>query len=207
MKPLPAVAVALLIPAALTAHAKNKKPSVPAVFGQARYVYVEATDGKEFDPNLNPDDRIAIADVRDALGNWGRYVLTTSRDEADVVIVVRKGRAVGADVDITPHHGTLAGGPGQPPGMGEGVGLGAEAGPSDDLMEVCQVNSDGRLSGPLWEQSMPEGLRAPKITLLEQFEEAVDKAYPPHPAGTKAQTQQSSQQGTAQAQQPPSQKP
>lgn len=185
MKPHQAVAIALLFPAALVLQAKNKKPVVPAVFGQVRYVFVEAIDGQEFDPNLNPDDRIAIADVRDALDNWKRYILTTSRSEADVVIVVRKGRAEGANVGITPHHGQLPGGAGQsgqagqPGSIGSGAQFGADAGPADDLFEVCQVKTDGKLSSPLWEHSMPNGLNAPKVMLLEQFEEAVDKAYPP----------------------------
>jgi hypothetical protein len=202
MKPHQAVALTLLFPSALLLQAKNKKPIVPAVFGQAQYVYVEAVDGKEFDPNLNPDDRIAIADLRDALGSWKRYILTTSRDEAQLVFVVRKGRAAQGTVELTPRHGSLPGGAGQPGGIGAGAGIGAEVGPPDDLLEVCMVNTDGMLGGPLWERSMPDGLNAPKVMLLEQFEEAVDKAYPPQPAGTP---QKSSQQQPAQ--QPPPQQP
>lgn len=181
MKLRQSVALALLLPAALLLRAKDKKPSVPAVFGQAKYVYVEAIDGQEFDPNLNPDDRIAIADVRDALDNWKRYILTTSRSDADVVIVVRKGRLESANVGIAPRRGQMPGGAGQPGGIGSGEQIGGDVGPPDDLLEVCQVNPDGKLSGPLWHQSMPNGLNAPKVMLLVQFEEAVDKAYPPQP--------------------------
>ena len=94
MKPHKAIALLLLFPAALLLQAKDKKKTiVPAVFGQARYVYVEAVDGREFDPNLYPEDREAIADVRDALADWNRYTLTTEREQADLVIVVRKGDA------------------------------------------------------------------------------------------------------------------
>lgn len=193
-------------------HAKNKKPVVPAVFGQAQYVYVEAVDGQEFDPNLYPDDRIAIADVRDALDNWKRYILTISRSEADVVIVVRKGRLASANVGIAPRRGSLPGSggqPGQPGPIGAGAGIGADVGPADDLFEVCQVNPDGKLSGPLWERTMPNGLNAPDVMLLAQFEEAVDKAYPPQPRAAtsqKASQQQPAQQQPAQ-QQPAQQKP
>jgi hypothetical protein len=187
-------------------HAKDKKPAVPALFAQARYVYVEAIDGEEFDRNLDPDDRMAIADVRDALSNWKRYILTTSRSEADVVIVVRKGRAESGIVGITPHHGQLPNGasqpvqqgqpgqPGQQGSIGAGGQIGAEAGPPDDLFEVCPVNTDGGLSNPLWEHSMPNGLNAPDVALLEQFEKAVDKAYPPQPAAQKQQSQATQQQ-------------
>jgi hypothetical protein len=214
MKPHQSVALALLLPAAILLHAnllhaKDKKPTgVPALFGQARYVYVEAIDGQEFDQNLDPDDRIAIADVRDALSNWKRYILTTSRSEADVVIVVRKGRAESGNVGITPHHGQLPNGasqpvqpgqPGQPGSTGAGAQFGADAGPGEDLFEVCPVNTDGKLSSPLWERSMPEGLRAPQVALLEDFERAVDKAYPPQPVATplKATQQQPAQQPAA----------
>ncbi|MGP8252680.1 MAG: hypothetical protein ACLQHF_11635 [Terracidiphilus sp.] len=189
MKLHKAVAFLLLFPAALLVQAKDKKsPSVPAVFGQARYVYVEAIDGQEFDPNLNPDDRIAIADVRDALDNWKRYMLTTSRSEADLVIVVRKGRAESGNVGITPRRGQLPNGAGQPGEIGSGGQMGGEADRPEDFFEVCQVKTNGGLSTPLWQRSMPDGLRAPQVMLLEQFEEAVDKAYPRQPAAApKAQ--------------------
>lgn len=213
MKLHQSVAIALLFSAALVLQAKDKKPAVSAVFGQAKYVYVEAIDGKEFDPNLDPDDRIAIADVIDALDKWRRYILTTSQDEAEVVIVVRKGRLAREEAGISPRQGPMPGGAGQPgqPGMGgpigPGVQMGAEAGPPDDLFEVCQVNTNGKLGAPLWQRSMPNGLTAPDVMLLKQFEEAVDKAYPPKPApAPQAQTQgsqtQPAQQQPAQGQKP-----
>ena len=204
MKPHQAVALTLFLPVALLLQAKDKKPNVPAVFGQAKYVYVEAIDGKEFDSNLNPDDRVAIADVRDALDNWKRYILTTSRSDADVVIVVRKGRLESANAGIAPHRGQMPGGAGQPGGIGSGEQIGGEVGPPDDLFEVCQVNPDGKLSGPLWHQSMPNGLNGPKVMLLVQFEEAVDKAYPPQPPAQKLQSHGTQTQST---QPQPAQKP
>jgi hypothetical protein len=215
MKLHTAVTLLFLFPAALQVHAKNKKPAgVPAVLAQARYVYVEATDGTEFDPNLNAEDRTAIADVRDALAKWKRYTEVTSKDEADLVIVVRKGRLASANAGITPRPGQLPnGGPGQLPngssrqggiGAGEyGSDVGVEAGPADDLFEVCTVDANGKLSAPLWLRTLPDGLRAPGVMLLEQFEDAVDNAYPPQPAGTTK-----TQQTPPPAQQPaPQQKP
>lgn len=197
MKPHKAIALLLLFPAALLVQAKNKKQSgVPAVFGQARYVYVEAVDGKEFDPNLNPPDREAIADVRDALTDWHRYTLTTERDQADLVIVVRKGRVASTDVAVSPRGGSsspsLGGSMGtQAPGQGRanapmggpGIEADAEMGPPDDLFEVCQINQNGKLSTPLWERTMQDGLDAPRVLLLRQFRDAVEKAYPSQTAG------------------------
>jgi hypothetical protein len=63
------IAVLLLLgfAAAGLLRAKDKKPSVPEVFGRAHTAYVEAVDGQQFDRGLDPDEREAIADVQDAL--------------------------------------------------------------------------------------------------------------------------------------------
>jgi hypothetical protein len=180
----------LLLPTVVLAQKKTKKPNVPEVFAHARYVYVEAIDGEEFNPNLYPADRMAIADVRDALHKWGRYALTMDRNQAELVFVVRKGRLAGAEA-----RGTVGtGGPypqtgpqdGQIPGRGQrpqepGFGVGGEAGPPDDLLQVCLLNADGRLGGPLWIRSFAGGLDAPRVVLFAQFKNDVEKAYPSAP--------------------------
>jgi hypothetical protein len=186
----------VLLPIVALAQHKTKKPIVPAIFNHAQYVYVEAVDGQEFDPALNPDDRQAIADVRDALGQWNRYTLTTRRKDADIVIVVRKGRAVEgkAGVIIGTGSGTGNGSgsgpqgnpsPGQPRGQsGPGVGVvgGGEVGTPDDLFEICRLNTDGTLGNPLWMRTFPDGLDGPRVMLFEQFKDAVENAYPSQPA-------------------------
>lgn len=191
-----ALLILLLAPGFVAAQKKAKKPIVPAVFNSARFVYVQAVDGQEFDRNLYPEDRMAIADVRDALQVWGRYTLTVERDKADLVFVVRKGRLASADVDggIGTGQNPQVGGqrvqfPGnqrqQGPGAGgpasAGVGVGAEAGPPDDLLQVCQLTPNGKLSAPLWIHSFANGLDAPRLLLFKQFKDAVEKAYPNPP--------------------------
>ena len=53
MKSIKVIALLLLLlPAVVLAQKKTKKPIVPEVFAHARFVYVEAIDGDEFDPNL-----------------------------------------------------------------------------------------------------------------------------------------------------------
>ncbi len=156
---------------------------------------MEAVDGQEFDPRLNPDDRQAIADVQAALQKWNRYALTTRREDANIVIVVRKGRAVVAKAGVI--IGSSSGGPGpqgnpspgQPRGQaGPGVGVvgGGEVGTPDDLFEICQLNTDGTLSTPLWMRTFPDGLDGPKVMLFKQFKDAVDRAYPIQPANQPA---------------------
>jgi hypothetical protein len=183
--------ILVLLPIAAFAQHKPKKPIVPAIFKNAQFAYVEAIDGQEFDPRLNPDDRQAIADVQVALRQWNRYALTTRREDANIVIVVRKGRAVVARAGVI--VGSSSGGaspqenpsPGQPRGQaGTSVGVvgGGEVGTPDDLFEVCQLNSNGTLSSPLWLRTFPDGLDGPQMMLFEQFKDAVERAYPSQPA-------------------------
>ena len=89
------------------AHSKPKKPDLPAVFQNAKYVYVEAVDGDILKPGLFPEDRHAISDVQDSLREWKRYAIALSRKDADLVFVVRKGRLAAAQV----HGGISAGSP------------------------------------------------------------------------------------------------
>jgi hypothetical protein len=173
--------VLLLVATAAQAplSAKNKKPSVPEVFGSARTVYVESVNGQQFDRDLDPEDREAIADVQDALQAWKRYRLVTQREEADLVFVVRKGFV----------HPSEMGSGDTPGGWNPGRGIpgddrpvqplpGDEGRASADLLKVCQVNADGKLTNPLWVRTLAEGLNPPQVLLFRQFRDEVDKAYP-----------------------------
>lgn len=190
MKPFKMIAlVVVLVPALATVQAKSKKPEkLPAVFRNAQYVYVQAVNGQQFDPQLYPEDRQAIADVHDALREWNRYTLTMQRKDADLVIVVHKSRIVGADVGV--HAGNNPGqvgipASGQPRGQtrpGVGVSTQSEAGTPDDLFEVCQINSQGKLSAPIWMHTLAGGLDGPDLPLFAQFRDAVDRDYPAQPA-------------------------
>lgn len=184
MKRLTTVALLLvLVPTLAFAKKKPKKPVVSALFEQARYVYVEAIDGDAIDPALYPPDRQAMANVEQALRDWNRYVLTFDRREADLIFVVRKGRLAGAQVGYS--RGNIPG-PGtgrtpgrQRPGVSSATRVGAEVGPKDDLLEVCQFNSDGTLSAPVWIHTERDGLDAPGVPLFKQLKDGVDRAYPP----------------------------
>lgn len=66
-----------------------KAPPFPGVLANARYVYVAAYDGDQFDPNLLPEDRLAIANVQDAIQKWGKLFVVYQPDQADVVIMVQ----------------------------------------------------------------------------------------------------------------------
>jgi hypothetical protein len=170
------------------AHGKPKKPDVPAVFQNARYVYVEAEDGDLLKPGLYPEDRQAISDVQDSIRAWNRYAIAINRDEADLVIVVRKGRLAGAQL-----HGGISGGtrtqPGQPAnpdsnggpiiqgGRSAEVGAGGEVGPDVDILRIY-IQNDGKLTGTVWAREQDGGLDAPAVPLMAQLKAAVEHAYP-----------------------------
>jgi hypothetical protein len=178
-----------VVPLACIAQKKAKKPEVPAALAQAKFVYVEAIDGGEFDRNLYPADRMAIADVRDYIKAWGRYTITVERDKADLIFIVRKGRLASADVNTNvgvqdPRYPSPTGQPSAPGQRGPrqpygSVGYGGEIGPAEDLLQICLYNAmNGKPGSPLWYRSEANGLDAPRVRLMAQFKDAVEKAYP-----------------------------
>lgn len=203
MKPLVAIALMMAVAGAVLAHAKDKKqPNVPATFNQAHTVYVEAVSGQQFDRNLDPEDREAIADVQDALQAWKRYRLVTQREDADIVIVVRRGSRTNPDGGLgsidnpnrNTNPNTVPNGlpnrgmdPNAPPMPGQrtsgpDIAPDMQTGASEDVFEVCQVNANGKLTRPLWNRTMENGLRGSRLLLFEQFKDAVEKVYPSQPA-------------------------
>lgn len=68
----------------------SSAPVFPKILINARYVYVTAYDGDQFDPNLLSEDRQAIASVQDAIQKWGRYVVVYRPQDADMIIAVQK---------------------------------------------------------------------------------------------------------------------
>ena len=189
----------LLLPTFAAAQKKGKKTTLPEVFDHARYVYVKATEGEEFKRDLDTADRLAIADVKDALKKWGRYTLTYDIENADLVFVVRKGRLASARVGggMTDDQDPMGGGPmggqqggGRVPGQqrtrGSELGVGGETGPEDDLLEVRQTSPNGKLSGPIWMHTFANGLNPPRLLLFVQLRDEVEKTYPKAPASPPA---------------------
>jgi hypothetical protein len=190
----------ILIPALALAQQKAKKHNdVPAVFQNASFVYVEAMDGDAMKPGLYPADRQAIVDVQDSLRDWNRYALATRREDAELALVVRKGRLASAQVHAgvsvgtrAPNSGNSTSGPapGQVGTGVDGVGVGAEGevGPENDMLRVYLVSSDGKLTGPVWTREIQDGLDPPAVLLMQQLRTAVERAYPSPPPAAKRQT-------------------
>ncbi len=85
----------MLLAVVMSGFAAPKPPDAaktapfPGVLVNARYVYVTAYDGDQFDPNLLPEDRQAIANVQDAIQKWGKLYLVYQPSQADIVIMVQ----------------------------------------------------------------------------------------------------------------------
>jgi hypothetical protein len=192
MKFYRALAVLSLVVAVVCVAQKAKKHAgVSGAFKDARYVYVQAQDGDIMKPGLYPEDRQAISDIEDGVRDWNRYALAISRREANLVFVVRKGRSAAEQ-----NQGGVSAGP-RPPGPptqsrqpgeipdGGGMGVGMEVGPTDDILQVFSTDPDGKLTGPIWQRAMRDGLEGPSVPLLRQLRAAVDHAYPSQPAPGK----------------------
>jgi hypothetical protein len=201
MKVFKSIAVLLTLVAPLALAKDKKKDTLPTVFLNARYVYVQAEDGDIMKPGLFPEDREAIANVQDALQDWKRYSLTIHREDADLIIIVRRGRLAAAQLHGGVGVGTPTGiggsypgrnpagpgntDPGQNPNRADSadtLGARGEVGPADDMLRVFTLTPQGKLSGPLWSREMKDGLDAPDVMLLHSLREAVDHAYPPQSA-------------------------
>ncbi len=64
-------------------------PAIPGTLSNARFVYVAAYDGDQFDPHLLPDDREAIGRVQDAIQKWGKLTVVYRPQDADIIMLVQ----------------------------------------------------------------------------------------------------------------------
>jgi hypothetical protein len=187
---LPAFVLLLAITGSAPATAKPKKPSAPEAFETAHTVFVEARDDHDItDIWLDPDDRKAILDVQDGIQDWGRYTLSRSRRDADLILVVYKGRVV-RDQSNSGAPGSLRLPVGHSPiqDPSDASQSGTNTGSPDGLTQekdrlwVYTIQSDGKLKGPIWRSEQERGLNGPNVLLLRRLEDEVEKAYPSAPA-------------------------
>ena len=81
--------VAAMISAASASNPNTANiPAFPGILANARYVYVAAYDGDQFNPNLISEDRNAISAVQEAIHDWGKLTIVYRPSEADIVILV-----------------------------------------------------------------------------------------------------------------------
>src|SRR5260370_36743489 len=70
-----AATLALAAPKSPKVNAAQNVPAFPGTLVNARYVYVTSYDGDQFNPDLLPEDRQAIATLQDPMRKWGRFIL------------------------------------------------------------------------------------------------------------------------------------
>lgn len=89
-KRLFALAMLCLVLAMLSAvAAADKTPRIPLTLSNARFVYVTAYDGDQFNVDLLPEDREAIARVQDAIEKWQKLTLVYRPQDADIILAVQ----------------------------------------------------------------------------------------------------------------------
>jgi hypothetical protein len=107
----------LLLSLALTtlsaAASSGNPPQMPRTLANARFVYVAAYDGDQFDPNLLPDDRAAIGRVEDAIQKWGKLTLVYRAQDADIILMVESRPSEDVLAVYDAHSGDARSGPSQ----------------------------------------------------------------------------------------------
>lgn len=83
------VLLTLLLTTLSMASDAGSVPQMPRTLSNARFVYVTAYDGDQFNPNLLPDDRAAIARIQDAIGKWGKLTVVYRAQDADIILAVQ----------------------------------------------------------------------------------------------------------------------
>jgi hypothetical protein len=159
---------------------QSKKHAPSAMLASAQYVIVEPYSGSDIpgatvDPHVSAEDREAVGSVQNAILQWGKYKLAARRSEADLLMFIRKGRLASATGGVHVHVGTGNPAPGAPNKTGADAAPlgGAEVGPDQDIFWVYSLDPDGKLTGPIWQKTLKDGLDAPQLVLFEKFKEAV----------------------------------
>jgi hypothetical protein len=183
------------------ALAKNNKPILPHYILDAHTVTVvidPAAGISLSDPNAN---QTAQRDVEAALLKWGRFTTVISSEDADLVIVLRKGHGKIADatisdprqnsrpgsvsrtdddISIGAQHGTPPPGTQGAPGPLDGNSTArpqAEIGNTDDSFQVFEGKKEyGSSEVPGWHWIHKNGLHAHDVPAVDEFRKAIDEA-------------------------------
>ena len=107
------VVLSLALSTLSAAAASGKTPPMPRTLANARFVYVAAYDGDQFNPNLLPDDRAAIGRVEDAIQKWGKLTVVYSAQDADIILMVESRPSEDVLAVYDAHSGDVRSGPSQ----------------------------------------------------------------------------------------------
>jgi hypothetical protein len=189
----------------LTVWAKDSVPGLPQYVLEARTVAVlidPEAGVSASDPNAN---QIAQKDVETALLKWGRFTTVLSPEQADLVIVIRKGSGKLTDATISdPRQNSR---PGSVTQTDDGVSVGVQHGPRpplstsqqpsrgphpdsdstahpqveggsrDDSFLVYQGKAVDPLDGPIaWRWDRKNALHSHDVPAVAEFRKAIEAA-------------------------------
>ncbi len=93
--------------------AAENVPQLPRTLANARFVYVTAYDGDQFNPQLLPEDRDAIVRVQDAIQKWGKLIVVYRPQDADIILAVESRPSEDVLAVYDAHSGDANSGPSQ----------------------------------------------------------------------------------------------
>ena len=147
----------------------KEKSAFPTFIVNAKYVLVTTYFGDNLaDSRVPPADRQAVIAVQDAIRDWGRYSLVYERKNAELIMLVRKGRTAETRDGIDIHAGSD-----RSPSLGKVTD--ADGGDPQDMLAIYNA-SLGTDTAPLWRDRMPAGLTAPKVKLVHELRAKVEAA-------------------------------
>src|SRR5438552_1941176 len=142
------------------------------------------------------ENGIARSDVEAALEKWGRFKLTVNPENADLVVVVRKGgKPIKPTIGGTGNGPPVVWNPGSTGDVTIGVGRTSppystpadpresqrptartEVGFPDDVFSVYPARVDVRDASPLWLYIAHDGLQHPTVPAVQKFRKAIEEA-------------------------------
>ncbi len=146
--------VLFFILATVVAVAQRPQQVLPKIVTHATWVYVTSYDGADPNPRGSPEDLQAIANVQDALKQWGKYKLVYRPEAAEIVILVHTSRP-----------------------------WGASSGHWDDEMAIYDARN-WRSSTWLWREMAVDGLQGQNPPLVESFRRQVEQSEFPERPGS-----------------------
>jgi len=186
-----------LLVAPVMAKSKGQK-AIPAYVLQAHTVAVVIDSTAEIDPEFPRANQMAQRDVEVALMKWGRFQPVAATEQADLIIVVRKGHERSADTTVDDsrlnNRGAVTN------SANAGIGLGGQRGlqpnqagdpgegtqpphtqmdmrDADDVFTVFDGKTAKPLDGvPVWKSREREGLRSHDVPAVEEFRKAMAAA-------------------------------
>ena len=108
-----ALALSLALATLCSLAVAETTPQIPRTLSNARFVYVTAYDGDQFNVNLLPEDREAIARVQDAIEKWGKLIVVYRPQDADIILAVQSRPSEDVMALYDAHRGDWSSGPSQ----------------------------------------------------------------------------------------------